>query len=122
MIVKCLCADWCGTCRDFLPIFAALPGEVRSLTESDMLNQPAFEWLELEECEALLGNVEVETFPMLLIGDGKDAIHFAGPVTPHLATLVRLVRAAAKGELMVPESEAQPWLAFLSQLHQPPSV
>jgi thioredoxin 1 len=120
MRVKCLCANWCGTCRDFMPIFAALKAELRLLDGGSQMGQPEFEWLELEECEALLGETEVQTFPMLLIGDGPDTIHFAGPVTPHLATLVRLVRAAARGELRVPESEAQPWLTFLRRLDEKP--
>ena len=58
-LVACLCAAWCGTCRAFEPGFrqAALahPGL-------------AFRWLDVEDEADALGDLDIETFPTLVIG------------------------------------------------------
>ncbi|OYY33601.1 MAG: hypothetical protein B7X65_17175 [Polaromonas sp. 39-63-25] len=79
--VACLCADWCGTCRDYRPVFdqvaAAHPGM-------------RFLWLDIEEDAERVGELDIETFPTLLIADGA-ALRFAGPLLPHAGTLSRLL-------------------------------
>lgn len=79
--VACLCAGWCGTCRDYRPVFdqvvAAHPGM-------------RFLWLDIEDEADLVGELDIETFPTLLIADGA-ALRFAGPLLPHAATLSRLL-------------------------------
>jgi len=86
----CLCAGWCGTCRDYRPLFDALarahPG-VR------------FEWVDIEDESELAGDLDVETFPTLLIADGHRAL-FLGPLLPQAPVLARLLgslQAAAPG-------------------------
>lgn len=80
-LVACLCAGWCRVCDNYHEVFAQLrerhPG-VR------------FVWVDIEDDEELVGDLEVETFPTLLVGEGSQ-LRFIGPVTPHLATAERLL-------------------------------
>ena len=86
----CLCAGWCGTCRDYRPLFDELARahpEVR------------FEWVDIEDESELAGDLDVETFPTLLIADGHRAL-FLGPLLPQAPVLARLLtslQAAAPG-------------------------
>lgn len=79
--VACLCADWCGTCRDYRPLFdqvaAAHPGVV-------------FVWLDIEDEAALVDELDIETFPTVLVGDASRLL-FAGPLLPHATTLSRML-------------------------------
>ena len=89
LIVACLCADWCGTCRDYREDFehtvgAAPGGGVRAM------------WIDIEDEAELVGAIDVENFPTLLIARGSEVLFF-GTVTPHLSTLARLVQAAVEG-------------------------
>ncbi|WP_372657035.1 thioredoxin family protein [Hydrogenophaga sp.] len=83
LIVIGLCAQWCGTCRDYLPVFDALAKE-----EPDQ----RFVWLDIEDEADLVANLEVETFPTLVIGL-HDQLLFAGPVLPRLSDARRLLAA-----------------------------
>lgn len=49
-------------------------------------------WIDIEDEADLLGEVDVETFPTLVIAD-VAAVRFAGPVAPQAGTLRRLLRA-----------------------------
>jgi len=88
-LVACLCAEWCGSCREYHEVFeaarAATPGA-------------HFAWVDIEDHPDVLGPVDVENFPSLLIARGDD-IAFFGPVTPHASTLNALVARATRGEL-----------------------
>ena len=88
LLVACLCADWCGTCRDYAAPFAALArrGAARCV------------WVDIEDHGDVLDDVDVDDFPTLLIARG-DAVLFFGTVTPHAQTLDRLVESAAHDEL-----------------------
>ncbi len=90
LLVACLCAAWCDTCAEYRAVFDALVREFGA--------QAAFAWVDIEDHEAALGNVDVEDFPTLLIARA-DAICFFGPVLPHAQTAQRLVQAAIQGEL-----------------------
>ena len=81
--MACLCADWCGSCRDY-----------RSRFEQVRAAFPAarFVWVDIEDQADLVDPVEVESFPSILVAvDGQP--RFFGTVLPHLETLERLVRA-----------------------------
>jgi thiol-disulfide isomerase/thioredoxin len=84
----CLCADWCGTCRDYRAIFDTLaqahPG-VR------------FVWVDIEDEADLVGDLDVETFPTLLIADG-GAVRFLGPLLPQAGVLNRLLLSLQGGQ------------------------
>lgn len=79
--VACLCADWCGTCRDYQPLF----GQVAAAHPDRV-----FVWLDIEDDAALVGDLEIATFPMVLVGEGSRLL-FAGPLLPHAATLSRML-------------------------------
>ena len=82
--VVCLCAAWCGTCREFAAGFAQLAAEFPHAT---------FRWLDIEEEADALGDADVETFPTLLIGGRDGAVRFAGPVLPQAAQIARLLHS-----------------------------
>lgn len=84
--VICLCAEWCGVCREWRSIFneaAAAHPDLR------------FAWIDIEDEAEAMGDVDVETFPTLLIAHGK-APRFFGPVQPSLAQLSRLLGSLAE--------------------------
>jgi len=80
--VICLCAQWCGTCRDY-----AGPFEQIGKTFAHV----RFTWIDIEDEADLVDPIEVETFPALLIARQGKPIFF-GPLLPHIETLERLVR------------------------------
>ena len=88
--VVCLCAAWCGVCRDY-----AAPFEQAALAFGA---QAEFMQLDIEDEAELLGPVDVENFPTLLIARGAQVLFF-GTVTPHAQTLTRLVQGALAAEL-----------------------
>jgi thiol-disulfide isomerase/thioredoxin len=91
LLVACLCAEWCGTCRDYRPLFEGLARERRL---------DRFAWVDIEDHDEVPGRLDIENFPTLLIArEGDDAVLFFGTVTPHAGTLQRLVETAARGEL-----------------------
>ena len=77
----CLCAAWCGTCGVYRPLFdelARVHPDVR------------FEWVDIEDDSDIAGDLDVETFPTLLIADGERAL-FLGPLLPQAPVLARLL-------------------------------
>ena len=80
-LVACLCADWCGTCREYRPRFEQLQTQFPSVR---------FLWIDVEDQSELVDPIEVENFPTLLLARGDHAVFF-GTVTPHLQTLERLL-------------------------------
>lgn len=81
--VVCLCADWCGVCRDYRALFeqvAALHPQLR------------FAWLDVEDQASLVGDLDIETFPTLLVAGALGA-QFMGALMPHVQTLSRLLEA-----------------------------
>jgi thioredoxin 1 len=91
LLVACLCAQWCGTCRDYRLVFDALQAELSG-------ERVQFAWVDIEDQADALGDVDVDDFPTLLVARG-DAVLFFGPLTPQPATLARLVRSALAGGL-----------------------
>ena len=85
--VICLCADWCGTCRDYRAAFDQAAAAHPRLV---------FRWLDIEDEADALGDVDVETFPTLVIGDAR-AVRFAGPVLPQAGHLARLLQSLEAG-------------------------
>ena len=84
VLVVCLCAEWCGVCRDYLSRFTQVQAR---------FPQARFVWIDVEdEAELLHPLDDVVDFPTLLLAVG-DAPRFFGPVTPQLETLERLIRS-----------------------------
>tara|TARA_R110001599_G_scaffold16922_2_gene68211 strand:- start:699 stop:1049 length:351 start_codon:yes stop_codon:yes gene_type:complete len=82
ILVACLCAQWCGVCREYTGAFA----QVR-----ERFGDMRFVWVDVEDESDLVDPVEVENFPTLLIAHGAQP-RFFGPLMPQPGTLERIVR------------------------------
>lgn len=102
--VICLCADWCGTCRSWRSELAA---------EARLHPGVVFSWVDIEDDADAVGDVDIETFPTLLIAHG-DTPRFLGPVLPHVGTIGRLLESLREDERSIAlPVEAAPLLARL---------
>jgi thioredoxin-like negative regulator of GroEL len=84
--VICLCAAWCGVCREWRPPFEEA---ARSLSGV------RFAWVDVEDEADAMGDVDIETFPTVLIARGTQA-RFLGPITPSATGLARLLASLQK--------------------------
>ena len=82
-LVVCLCAEWCGTCREYRDPLKAVAAD---------FPQHAFAWIDIEDEAELAGDVDIETFPTLLVLEGPQVL-FYGAVLPGEEALRRLLRA-----------------------------
>jgi thioredoxin 1 len=89
--VICLCADWCGLCRDYQVVFSQMAKRYPDFR---------FAWLDIEDHSELVGDLEVETFPTLLLADAQGT-QFFGPLTPQASMLARLLDSLARASLQV---------------------
>jgi hypothetical protein len=80
-IVACLCAAWCDTCNDYRPPFAAL---------ARANPHDGFAWIDIEDESDLLGDIDIENFPTILIARGWTP-HFFGTMLPHIEQLQKLL-------------------------------
>lgn len=62
LLVACLCAEWCGTCRDYRAAFDQL---------ADAHPDACFAWIDIETHADRLDDLDVENFPTILIEDAK---------------------------------------------------
>ena len=79
--VVCLCAGWCGVCREYQPLFGALAVQHPGIR---------FQWVDVEDESDVVGDLDIETFPTLLIANEAGA-RFFSPLAPHIAVLDRLI-------------------------------
>ena len=86
--VVCLCAAWCRLCDDYAEVLGRVLSEP-ALQEAGLRQH----WIDIEDEAEMLGDVDVETFPTLVLV-GPQGVRFAGPVAPHADTLRRLLQAA----------------------------
>jgi len=92
LLVACLCAQWCGSCREYQTGFWQLQPEFPGAR---------FLWIDIEDQADLVDAVDVENFPTLLISvDGQ--LRFFGALTPQQETLRRLVRATLQTPASIP--------------------
>ena len=103
--VYCLCAEWCGVCREWRPAFDALaashPGD-------------RFAWIDVDAHEEVLDTVEIETFPVLLIAEQENVLFF-GAMEPSAGMLQRLVDRVDRSAI-AHDPVSQRLLAFLQTL------
>lgn len=93
VLVVCLCAEWCGVCRDYLSRFTQVQAK---------FPQAHFLWIDVEDESDLLNPLDdVSDFPTLLVAVGNQP-RFFGPVTPQLETLERLIRAQTENATASP--------------------
>lgn len=96
-IVACLCAAWCGTCGSYRAAFDALAAR-----HPDKV----FVWIDIEDQADVVGDLDVENFPTLLLQRG-ETVAFFGTVLPDPAVADRMVQAQQE----IPDAE----LARLAQ-------
>lgn len=104
--IACLCAAWCRTCDEYRPLFDA---HARAQPEA------AHRWIDVEDEADALGDLDVETFPTLLIARGGVPVFF-GPVLPRAGSIDALLGAlgaAATPTAVSAADELAPLLAHL---------
>ncbi len=84
--VACLCAAWCGTCSSYRATFEQLAARHPD---------KHFVWIDIEDQADLVGDLDVENFPTLLLQRG-DTVAFFGTMLPDGAVADRLVQAQAE--------------------------
>jgi thioredoxin 1 len=91
--VVCLCAEWCGACREYRPLFEQVARAHPALR---------FAWVDIEDHADIADDFDVETFPTLLIA-GEPGTRFLGPLLPHAETLTRLLGSLQPAQPAAPE-------------------
>ncbi|MDL2356153.1 MAG: thioredoxin family protein [Pseudomonadota bacterium] len=79
--VACLCAGWCGTCATYRATFEQMAARHPDLH---------FIWIDIEDQADVVGDLDVENFPTLLI-QRADTVAFFGTVLPDQALAERLL-------------------------------
>jgi thiol-disulfide isomerase/thioredoxin len=82
-VVACLCAVWCDVCKQYRAGFDALA-----------LQYPEhqFVWIDIEDQSDLIGDLDVENFPTILMQRG-DTVAFYGTMMPEPRQVARLLEA-----------------------------
>jgi thiol-disulfide isomerase/thioredoxin len=81
LLVACLCAEWCGTCREYRVMFDVL---------ADAHPAVCFVWIDIETHSELVDEYDVENFPTILIEDGTTT-RFFGTVLPQPRIVERMI-------------------------------
>ena len=89
--VICFCAQWCGVCREFRSAFDALVSARPQLRSA---------WVDVEDEEDIVGDLDIETFPTVMVAGGGQVLFF-GPVLPQPGVLARLVENLQAGSAAV---------------------
>jgi thioredoxin-like negative regulator of GroEL len=85
-VVACLCAAWCGTCTSYRMAFDALAAR-----HPDKV----FVWIDIEDQADVVGDLDVDNFPTLLLQRG-ETVAFFGTVLPDPKVAERMVQAQAQ--------------------------
>jgi hypothetical protein len=105
----CLCAAWCRLCDGYASVFDSAVQSLRAQWPG-----LAARWVDIEDEADLVGDLDIETFPTLVLLVGRE-LRFAGPLTPQASTLERVVRSALEpGAQPLPASA--PWRGFVQRL------
>lgn len=96
LFVACLCAAWCRTCGDYQATFDALKTKFTAPIQ--------WAWVDIEDHAELLDEVDIETFPTLLVIREQDVL-FLGPVLPQAMSAIQVVQRALDGRFSaIPQS------------------
>lgn len=82
-VVACLCAGWCDVCKQYRAGFEALAGQFA---------EQQFVWIDIEDQADLVGDLDVENFPTILMQRG-DIVAFYGTMLPEPRQVARLLEA-----------------------------
>lgn len=85
LVVLALCADWCGTCRDFQQMLDRL---ARARPEI------VFAWADIEDDAELVGDIDVESFPTLAVFRAGQTLHY-GVSLPQEGLVARTIDTLA---------------------------
>jgi thioredoxin 1 len=85
--VVCLCAEWCRACKDYRFAFSE-----RAQALAKKYPDVRFVWIDVEDSADLVGDLDIETFPTLLVGH-DEGLNFLGAVTPQPEVLSRLLNS-----------------------------
>jgi thioredoxin 1 len=81
LFVACLCAEWCGTCREYREGFDKL---------ADAHPDICFAWIDIENHADRFDDLDVENFPTILIEDSVTT-RFFGTVLPQASIVDRML-------------------------------
>jgi thiol-disulfide isomerase/thioredoxin len=81
LFVACLCAEWCGTCREYRVTFDQL---------AEAHPDICFAWIDIETHADRFDDLDVENFPTILIEDAV-ATRFFGTVLPQPQIVERML-------------------------------
>ncbi len=85
--VVALCAEWCGQCRGYRKVFEEIAYVHTSLAQ--------FYWVDVEDEDDIAGDLDIQTFPTLLVKHGAS-LRFYGPLTTQPGVLDRVIQSAVK--------------------------
>ena len=80
-IVACLCAQWCGTCGSYRAVFEQLAQRHPGMH---------FVWIDIEDQADVVGDLDVDNFPTLLI-QKNEVVAFFGTMLPDAKLAERLI-------------------------------
>lgn len=83
LLVACLCAAWCDVCCEYQAGFASLASQHAEAN---------FVWIDIEEHADVIGDIDVDNFPTLLMQRGPH-VTFFGSVPPGQQVAHRLIQA-----------------------------
>lgn len=89
LLVLALCAQWCGTCREFRPVLERI---------ARARPQLRFAWADVEDDAEWVGELEIDDFPVLLVARAGKVLHY-GASLPLEAVVARLVDALERSDV-----------------------
>lgn len=95
-VVACLCAAWCDVCSNYRASFDAWAADHPD---------KHFIWIDIEDQADIVGDLDVENFPTLLI-QRNDTVAFYGTVLPDVKIANRLLLAQVEKSDSELQSEA----------------
>ena len=104
-IVICYCAAWCRTCDSYLDAFKELSKKFPELV---------FLWVDIEDEESLLDDLDVENFPTILIQENGSNLFF-GTMLPYIGHLERMILNTQDGQTVKSDEGPSPIMELLQQ-------
>ncbi|MDL2284716.1 thioredoxin family protein [Oxalobacter sp. OttesenSCG-928-P03] len=82
-IFVCLCADWCGSCREYRPQLESLAAARKDVR---------FFWVDIEDHGDMLGDLDVDKFPTILI-QKAELVAFYSCIHPDAKLAERILQS-----------------------------